>query len=450
MHLLLKYLFATLIILNITNLFVFTSTWLNLSLTLIGGLIIVANSIYLFTYRDMVFSILRKPAVQVALVLFLIWPVLWVGLSFFKGYTLYREIVLQFYYAFLFLGTIVFILREGWQYFRKIIIIAFGISIFGMVLDMFFPAVFAAIAASAAEDGLQTMFGRANGFFLNPNNAGRFLILMYVLCVMKYGKISKPFFLGISFVLPVMLLFTGSRSSLLIGAIVIALVVFLRLSGKQGRFITEFNAARIFMATLVLGLFCTVSIFGVALGSNWILNNTEVGMRQNASLRYEMFTGGSGQFFQAVRNEIEGRFYTLEPYNERLKDSFILGNGTAGMRIYRAINNISLTPHNTLYLLLFDYGILYLISFVVAMLALCFSRKMRRAEKYMGFMFSFVFLVAFTLIFFTFEAMLTIRGTYVVIGAIIALRIADEQFFQKDIQGQHLEQRRQGRPRLRA
>lgn len=426
MQFLTRSLYLSAAFLVLTNLFVFFSAWTGVSLTFLGGGLALGTGAFLFLERQTASDLLRKTETKWVIVILLVWPLLYALYTMRLGVTLKREIVLQVFYVVLVLATMVYIRRSGFLSFRRLIIVSFWVSVLGIVLDLFFPGVFYRLAADGEEVVGKLAFGRAGGFFLNPNNAGRFLILMYLFILMNPRRVSIIRFTGLSTVLMLTVLLTGSRSSLLIcgAAIIAVLIVKYSTSRRLGRF--QVSVPRLVGSISLLGLLSIGSIFLVVKGANVILEKTEAGMRMSAASRYDMFTTGMEGFVDTFLAEAGGRFETVTPYLERFRDSYLIGNGMAGMRIYKERNGISLVPHNTFFLLAFDYGILYPIVLTALAVLYCFGRTIRRAEFVTGLAFSPIFMAVLLLISFTYDALFSTRGMYIVFGALLALRVCPE------------------------
>lgn len=414
--------FSCVAFLVLTHFFAFASALINMSLTIFGAALIVATVFYVFSELQTVKLVSRTIEFRWACLLFLVWPLVYAFVSLYRGAPLLRETVLQFFYLLLVLGVMVYIRKNGFKSFSRVVHFSFWFSVLGIVLDMFFPNVFFQLVLKNPDLVEKMSFGRAGGFYLNPNQAGRFLIFMYLIILMRRKSGGLLYFLFLSAVLLVCVILTGSRSGLLICGMVVSTVIILRYSAalQRGQFKLKFN--RLIGSGLLLSLLAGVGVAMIVFGSNLLLEKTKIGQQVNSSKRMDMFTTGTSGFVDSLIEQAQGRFYTLDPYWGRFKESFLWGNGLSGMRIYKFGNGIELVPHNTFFVLIFDYGLLYLVVLSLATVRYCMGRRIRLAEYNCGFFFSVVTLMSIILICFTYEGLPTTRGFYVVLGCMLALR----------------------------
>lgn len=429
---LLQYGFALLVILNLTNLFVFASAWFGISLTITGGLILLGLAFYLVSERRTVASFIRNPVVIVCSILFFVWPLIYAIIPTIQGYSVKREIVLQTYYLLLFYGTITYVIRNGLLAGQRLVFVCFSITIFGIVSETFYPEFFYGIAIPGEEVAESFAYGRAGGFFINPNNGGRFVILMYLLLQLSPRPIPLTRLILLSAITFGVVLLTASRSSMAVAILAILGVFAARYAVEWADRRMMFRPERLFLSliglpALGLILFISLGFFGAAFA-----NFSGLGQSAGASDRLRFFTTGFSGLVEVVEEEALVRYYTVEPYIPAFKETWTLGRGLAGYRIYRGQTGIDLTPHNTLFVLWFDYGIAYILVVCFATYRFLVSQRTRRAERHAGIAFSFIFVGAIFVIMFTFDALMTQRPTYVVLGFLLACSSAPPAWFQYD------------------
>lgn len=424
--------FALLILLNLTNLFVFASTWFGVSLTITGGGMIIAMVAYIIAERRIFASIVVNPVYIYCSVLFLVWPFLYYLFSAFKGYNLTRELVLQVYYLLLLTGTMIFVIRNGLLATRKVVLICYLVTIAGILAQTFYPSAFFRVALAAEEVSGSFTYGRAGGFFINPNTAARFVTLIFLMLMLSPRHISMAKLLGYSSITFLTVLLTASRSSAVIAMVAIVGVFIVRYAVPWVKGRRIFAPERLFLSALG-GLSLAVLLYlGLSLGGKFLLENSDLGNSVRASDRLLFFTTGFSGFVSVIQEEAEGRYATVEPFLPEFKENWILGTGLAGHRIYRAQNGIPLTPHNTLFTVWFDYGVAYFLALLYAVGAFLVSQKTRRVERHLNFSFSYVFVAVMLLVSFTYDGLVVERPTYVILGFFLAGCVAPSGWFEHD------------------
>lgn len=424
--------FATVIFLNLTNLFVFTSAWVGLSLQLTGGVLFLGAVFYLLWERRLLVEFLRKKIAWLLILLFFIWPLIATIPPMFQGYSLVRELVLQAFYMALILGTVLFVWKNGFVRTRWLIWVCHGVTIFGIFAEQFLPGFFYSVATKSADAVDVFAVGRAGGFHINPNNAARFTILMYILLTMSPKPQRGIVLLALSLVTFGAVLFTASRSSILIAAVVIIAVLGLKFAFPRIQHRFAVDPIRLVGGLIAGGLFAMLIIAVVPSAARYALEETAAGERRGTAERLEFFTRGASGFIEGVVREAEGRWYTVEPYLDGFQESWIMGKGTAGYRIYRLEKRIPLTPHNTIFAIWMDYGVIYLGLVFLLIGLFLFSKATRRAEQHVGLLFSVVIVLCLFGISFTFDALMNQRGFYALIGIWVALCAAPERWYAYD------------------
>jgi hypothetical protein len=424
--------FTIQLFLNLTNLFVFIPPWTGIPLSLIGGLMLLLNMVYLFDERDYALELMRHKLTWALMILFFFWPVIWSAYPIISGYSLKREILLQTFYVTTLLGSAVFVRRLSYSRARLLLYVSFGVSVIGILAQALLPGLFFAIARIAEGSGEVFAYGRAAGFFVNPNVAGRFIVLFYLVLMLSAKKIGAVEMILLSLVSFCAVLFTASRSSLLIAIVVIIYVVGHRFAVPYIRGHLSFQPARFVLGGIAVLVFALLALFILPVASRFVLDKTDVGATKNASARFEMFAYGIDGFVESVENEALNRWYTVEPYVAGFDESWILGRGLAGYRIYKKEHNLLLTPHNTIFAMWLNYGVFYVLFGSVCFIAVLLSPRMRHVENHLGMSFSLILFLALIGIMFTYDGLFAQRGFYVLIGAFLAEYSAPQHWFQYD------------------
>lgn len=429
----LQYAFIANMLLNLTGLFAFLPGWTGVPLTLVGGAMLLLNLAYLMSQSQMVLGFFKSGITWALMLLFLIWPVFAAIMPMAKGYFLIREIILQIFYFTLLLGSIVLTLRLGFEGFRRIIGIGLCFSIFGVALQAFMPALFAAIAVVAESSGETFAYGRVGGFFINPNVAARFIIIYYILMMMSTRKLSFLCVMSYSLVTFLAVMLTASRSSLLIAVVAIVYVIVQRFGLPYFRGRMRFNSLRILLSFLAIVVISIGFLLTMVTASSFVLNETTIGSgATKTSERYELFAYGFDGFILVMKDEILGRWYTVEPYLPAFEDSWIFGRGLAGTRIFMRQNLLELIPHNTLFVAWLDYGVLYIMLGFGVFFSVALNIRMRMAERHVGLFFTPLIFIVCMGIMFTYDGFLAQRGLYISIGGILALFLADKKWLNRD------------------
>lgn len=427
---LLQYAFIVNMFLNLTNLCAFIPVWLGLSLTIVGGLMLIVNLLYLISESALVMDLFKSGMMWALLILILVWPIIAAAYPIFSGYSLRREIILQVFYFTSLLGSVVLTLKIGYERLRTLIYFSFVVSLLGMGFQAFLAEAFNAVAVLSDDSGEVFAYGRIAGFFINPNVAGRFILLFYLMLMMSSKKLSVFEVLILIVVTFGAVMLTASRSSLVIAFIAFLYVIAQRFGAPYIRGRMSINPIKILLSFVSIVVLVGASVFALIAASDFILQETSVGANKNVAKRFELFTGGVDGFLYVIEQETLGRWYTVEPYLDGFKESWLFGRGLAGYRVYMNENYIGLAPHNTLFAAWLDFGVLYVIAGFICFGYVALSRRIRIAEGHLGLFFMPIIFIVCMGIMFTYDAFLYQRGLYVMIGGIIALYFAPKDWFQ--------------------
>lgn len=393
---------------------------------------LLVNLAYLFNERAVVVSLMRNQLTWGLLVLFFGWPVIGAIYPILNGYSLTREVVLQAFYFTTLLGSAVYVLRVSYARARLLVCICFWVSIFGLFAQFILPSFFMSVAPLAEGSGEAFAYGRAAGFFVNPNVAGRFVILLYLVVMLSSKKLRAFEILIVTTVAFAGILLTASRSSLLIALVAFVYVVGHKLAVPYIRGRLSFNPGRIFIGGVGIAVVVGMAVFVLPIASKYVLENTDVGATKNASQRFDFFTHGISGFIERVEEEALLRWYTVEPYVEGFKESWLFGKGLAGYRIYKQEHYLALTPHNTIFAMWMNYGVFYVIFGFTCYLAMALSPRMRLIENHLKMIFSPIMFIVLIGIMFTYDGLFAQRGLYIMIGIFLALYCAPNNWLKYD------------------
>jgi hypothetical protein len=424
--------FAINIFLNLTNLFVFIPAWLGLPLRLLGGLMLLVNLAYLFSERVVLANLLRHKLTWGLLILFFIWPLLGALFPMFSGYNMKREILLQAFYTTTLLGAGVYVLRVSYARARLLTYACFVVSIVGIFAQIFLPGFFMSVAVMAEGAGDVFAYGRSGGFFVNPNVAGRFVILMYLLLMLSPKQIGALEILAVTAVSFGAVLLTASRSSLLLCMLAIVYVIGHRFSVPYIRGRMTFSPGRFILGSGAIVILAVMAAFILPLASKFVLEKTDVGSTKHASERFDFFAYGFGGFVERVQEEAVKRWYTVEPYVDGFQESWLFGRGLAGYRIYKSENYLALTPHNTIFAMWMNYGVFYVLFGFFCFFVVAISPRMRLVENHLGMSFTPILFLMLIGIMFTYDGLFAQRGFYIMVGLFLGLYCSPVGWFDFD------------------
>lgn len=393
---------------------------------------LLVNLAYLFSERALVVSLLRNKFTWGLLVLFFVWPVLGAIYPMFNGYSMKREIVLHAFYITTLLGAAVYVLRVSYARARLLVYVCFCVSIFGILAQVFLPGFFMSVAVMAEGSGEAFAFGRAAGFFVNPNVAGRFVILLYFVLMLSPKKLGALEILAVTVVSFGAVLLTASRSSLLIALVTFVYVVGHQLAVPYVRGRLSVSPGRLFLGGGGVAVIAALSVLILPTASKYVLENTDVGGTKNASTRFDFFAHGLDGFIERVEEEAVKRWYTVEPYVDGFKESWLFGRGLAGYRIYKTENYLALTPHNTVFAMWMNYGVFYIICGFTCYFAMALSPRMRLIENHLKMIFSPILFIVLMGIMFTYDGLFAQRGLYIIMGMLLALYCAPSDWLKYD------------------
>lgn len=393
---------------------------------------LLVNLAYLFSERVVLANLLRHKLTWGLLILFFIWPLLGALFPMFSGYNMKREILLQAFYTTTLLGAGVYVLRVSYARARLLTYACFVVSIVGIFAQIFLPGFFMSVAVMAEGAGDVFAYGRSGGFFVNPNVAGRFVILMYLLLMLSPKQIGALEILAVTAVSFGAVLLTASRSSLLLCMLAIVYVIGHRFSVPYIRGRMTFSPGRFILGSGAIVILAVMAAFILPLASKFVLEKTDVGSTKHASERFDFFAYGFGGFVERVQEEAVKRWYTVEPYVDGFKESWLFGRGLAGYRIYKSENYLALTPHNTIFAMWMNYGVFYVLFGFFCFFVVAISPRMRLVENHLGMSFTPILFLMLIGIMFTYDGLFAQRGFYIMVGLFLGLYCSPVGWFDFD------------------
>lgn len=358
-------LYSIVIVLNTTGLFGFLAPPLGVSIGQISLALLGVNVLYLVSRARDSTAVLLRGGMGTWLLLLLIWPLATV---LYAPSLEVRDVGLQLYLFTLFFGATVYTVTNGMAAMHRVLRLSLAITIVGLVLSMLVPGYFAAVAQLA---GAAAFAGevRASGFFLQPNalalNMGFLFIGWTALGRRKNALLEVTAILGIL----VAMLFTGSRTGVLVVMLVGALTMlsWSRKGLENGRFLLK-------TTVLLLGL-----VVGM-IGMEYYVSQAETSGTQRDDLigRVNMLLGLRLSEADSLSGDtsVRERLGAQAVYWQLIRQKPLLGHGLGSETYYVRNGSVLLTAHSSAVSTAMQYGVLYPVVFVLVFLQL--YRRCRR------------------------------------------------------------------------
>jgi len=408
--------FILVLLLNLTGLFSFVGLKLNVDLATVSLVLLGLNCLYITVNHKIARRIFRKKYIFFWFIFLLIWPLL---ATIYAPAINFRELGLQVYYFTLLLATMIYLLRNGFNSFHKLITAAFAITIFGLILSMFMGDLF---QTEESAEQLNLLYqARAYGFFMQPNLAAMNLNLLFVIWFagLRKNKILTIFLS--SFGLFVLVSLTGSRS----GFVVAAAVVFLIFINKSIRAKKPFKIliSPKPIITLFLVLCCLQA--SIPLLVNFLtatlpkrVDNFDVIDRMNA-ISHMKLTEKTSQGTSTVANRVQ----LLKYYSSEICDCPILGKGFGSITFLQANGILGYSSHNQYLEIAFETGIFHLAFYLLLLVSIYIHPRRKQIERLLYTNSYTQLLAVIILAGMVSNAVLNSRVLYCVLGCLIAMLI---------------------------
>lgn len=390
---LISYAVVLLIIMNLTYTYTYAAGILGIPFLLFGLGMLVIFAGYILINADKLQELLRIPLVLGYLILFVVIPIFSV---LYAPIFIPRFVGYQVMTGGLFLATIIYIRNEGVNSFAKLILFAWMVSVFGIVVSYFAPGFFANAAALRAEaragGGFGTgeltigsaRLGRAFGFYLQPNRASYALLLQTVI-VTTFLFHSRPFWrylvLGVTFGT---ILLTGSRGGVVVFCVVLGVVLlnemFLGVRGRGGQRKPFMTVIPSYIAFFLIAL---CAFFG--LQQIGILGQSG----ETAIDRIvEMITGDDLLYDTSV----QARLLAQQNYLSGIAESPIIGHGLVSSTYDREVRGLMThSSHNSFLEAAYEFGVPVALGMYVWMIVLATRRQSKQLRRAMLFDLSWCF-----------------------------------------------------------
>jgi len=326
--------------------------------------------------------------------------------------------------ATLLLSAAVYVQVAGWNSVRKIGHAAIAVTVFGFVLALLYPGLFASATDMVDAEGST---GRAFGFFLQPNRAAPSVVVILVLILTDLRRHDLRASLGKILLVVGLAVATGSRGGILL-ALVVATVWLWSLRRELGGINWGLKGLRAAMRWVALAAVAGVLVLAAlgALGSFLTSRNmTTVGDRLTSLVQLASFESVTSDKSVAARLKAQRTYLGL------IAEKPLLGHGPNAVWDYLASSDLERYSHNTFLENAFENGIPHV---VVICCALFMSFRQRHRRQVESLLHSNAISQLLALI--AFESMiaggvLQIRGLIVVLGTLLAFQLSPQRVLSK-------------------
>lgn len=414
--------FYVVVFFNLTSFYFPVATYTPISLKLQGGLFIFSCLSILFVCRMEVLRRLANWRIVVLSGLLIFFPL--VSLLY-TPYTSVRDIVLVVLYFLLVCSIVVVVQVKGWRPFWRVLEFALITNIVALIISYFFPNIF----LNAFSGGTHLYIlgqGRAPGLFVNGNQSAKVVILLVISWLaiphgvrrnVRYVLVFASAFIAIAF--------TGSRSSLLVYAVVVSMAMAQVLFQSRG---VRANTFKIYFIVMPMVLPILIGALLLVMKLLAPLLVDEYARGDSLGSRLEVFASGPVAIYENLIEAAQGRFNVSAHYAQKAMESPLMGHGIRSMFVERYTSGLELISHNTFITIMYEYGVLYAIVFIVWLLSLLFMPYRKTAERIFAQPLSFYFVSAVFLFFMTIGTGHELRPVWIICGALAGLMLQDPSF----------------------
>ncbi len=365
MNIVIKYLFITLLVIQVTSMFVVAkllgvpSSFVNL-MTIFGCILFIV-----FNRKGSIKAIFH-PYSLLLLIVSLVLPVFIsiMNLSLFSGTIDYRMVGVRTLLYLIYISSITYYYKYGAQTLSKSLVVSIVIAVCSLILSVIEPGIFYIFAEENAAKSVTA--GRAFGFYLQPNIAAASLNAMFLslVCI----KRQKPSVI-ISAICLLGIILTASRAGIFL-FVVIYTLIFLYSTGNN--FIAN---TIIKMPKLILfGLFASLSLVSVITmyESLEISNNRDFSASKRLSAILDVVDDSN----TSITKDSDHRVDLALSYIDYIKNRPI-GYGLGVVQRMKASGRFVNSPHNQYVQVAFETGLLGL-GFYLALVILLLLKKTKK------------------------------------------------------------------------
>jgi len=346
---------------------------LGISISTVSLILLALNCLYIIINSKIARPVFRKKHVFYWFVFLVFWPLL---ATLYSTAINYRELVLQMYFFTLLLATAVYLLRNGFNSFHRIITAALIVTISGLILSMFMETFFQSVA-SITDNDLQ-YGGRAYGFFMQPNLAARSSILLFIIWFAGLRKTKTHIVFLALLGLLILVSLTGSRGGFVI-AVVIVLLIFINKYLKITKPFKIMISPKYITLLLVFGCFlaCIPLLLDfLTVTQSKPFSSFDVAARIKAISQMKL-TEKSSEGESTVANRID----VFKHYSAMIGEHPILGNGFGSITLLQSEGVLGKSSHNQYLKIAFETGLLRLVFYLFLLVSLYFDPRRKRTEQ---------------------------------------------------------------------
>lgn len=379
--------YSIVLLLNMTGLFRILALPFG-STGLISAGMLVLNFGYLVYRYPVVKRLIRQASILEWSAVILFWPVLalfMLTLGGDAGSSAMRAFLVHFYLLTLMLGAATYVAVRGWRKFRRLAVVAAGVTVIGSTLNALNPALFYRIGAQVADSfgkvdvatagaSQLTDLRRAAGFFIEPNLTALSCNVLMVALLAPYERTSLRAKLVIMGVMLMLVAGSGSRGGMLVNVLLSG--YFLWNAREQLRESTRLTrgvaiAAAVSLAILIgLGWVVGLSVAGDRLESRGL-----DGLASRLQFWTDLGEGGERDLFED--ESLKARLEAQALYVEFISERPFLGHGPDGTRLMYDLGRTDKMSHNLFFEKAFRYGLPYL-----ALMLWVFFQTYRRGQRW--------------------------------------------------------------------
>lgn len=414
--------FYVVVFFNLTSFYFPISTYTPISLKLQGALYILSCLSLLFVCRMEVRRWLANWRIITLAGLLIFFPL--ISLMY-TPYTSLRDIVLVVFYFLLVCSIIVVVRVRGWKPFWRVLEFALFANIIALVISYFLPYLFLTAFSGGAHLYILGQ-GRAPGLFVNGNQSAKVVILLLISWLaiphgvrrnIRYFVVFASAFLAIAL--------TGSRSSLLVYAVIVSMAVAQVFLQSRGR---RVNVFKIYFLGIPLALPVLIGVLLLAVKFLAPLLVDQYARGDSLGSRLEVFASGPVAIYENAKEAAQGRFDVSAPYAEKAMEAPLMGHGIRSMFVERYRSDLRLISHNTFVTLMYEYGIPYAVFFAIWLFSFLLMPYRKIAGRIFAQPLAFYFVSAVLLFFMTIGTGHELRPFWIVGGALASLMLHDPSF----------------------
>lgn len=366
----------SIVFLNLTNLYTFVAGIAGISFQLTGAMMLFVLGGYTAMNFNVLLRLISIRPYLFFIILFFVIPL--VSLVY-APYVNLRYVAYLLNFVFIFISASIWISKEGWQWFARLIFISWCVCVLGILLSYFVPDVFRSVALlqEGARGGgsifrdveiAEARDARAFGFYMQCNRAA-FITVVHLMMILPTLFYSRPLLRILTLAISLFaILLTGSRGGFLIFGFYLCCVLLSEL--KNGVVLR----GRITSGFVMVPRYAVLGVLALSLGVSAMMVSVESSKGVNAIGRiFDTLLGREVNILQDV--SVQARFAGHSAYVERIIERPLWGRGFMSTEWGMYYGLIPLMSHNNFLEVAYQYGLLVAIASYGLLLNLCLSRQ---------------------------------------------------------------------------